>query len=255
MERRFSGVMGTPAPIAESVERSLTQGRTSLLEIGCGEGRALLELRHRWPQRDLRLYGINKKPEHNMTGPPALAANAREFGLIVPSDDLPVVDFYDAGEGLRFETASIDLVVSQVAFHYVAEKARLLEEIWRVLRPGGQALVHVDNRVLRHNGPDFMADHLTPRFVIYGGTSVLPFSEFGSSLKDRGYDITVAWNPQETTELIAIMRRSDLEHLDLGLTLDRVSSFDLTELRGRDQWKGKPSGWWGTRSVYRLGAG
>ena len=143
--------------------RAATTPDASLLEIGCGEGRVLMQLRKAFPA--LRLHGINKAPWPAMQGSESLRATALHHGIFDAATleglTLPTVHFADAG-ALPLADASLDVVISQVTIPYVERKERVLTETWRVLKPGGVALLHLDSR--RRHSVDFLAGD-TPTFV------------------------------------------------------------------------------------------
>jgi SAM-dependent methyltransferase len=92
--------------------------------------------------------------------PPA----ARITGLDIPGNPYGLADVV-SGEFLPFPAESFDLVMCIEAFHYVPDPRKGVEELARVLRPGGHAVVGVpfvweyDRTVLEHRftGPDLEA--------------------------------------------------------------------------------------------------
>jgi len=93
-----------------------------------------------------------------------LPSGAAITGLDVPGNPYGVADV-ETDEFLPFEDESFDLVMCIEAFHYVADPARGVAEIARVLRPGGHAVVAVpfvweyDRTILEHRytGPELAA--------------------------------------------------------------------------------------------------
>ncbi|MGB9986934.1 class I SAM-dependent methyltransferase [Salarchaeum japonicum] len=93
----------------------------TVLDLGTGSGYAVRALR----QRDVgRAYGLDGAPE--------MARNARSY----TDDDRVGYVVGDFGS-LPFETDSVDHVFSMEAFYYSADPQETLEEVRRVLRPGG----------------------------------------------------------------------------------------------------------------------
>ncbi|GAD52570.1 LOW QUALITY PROTEIN: 24-sterol C-methyltransferase [Halarchaeum acidiphilum MH1-52-1] len=93
----------------------------TVLDLGTGSGYALRALR----ERDIgRAYGLD--------GAPAMARNARSY-TDDPAIGYVVGDFDD----LPFADDSVDHVFSMEAFYYAPDPAHTLEEVRRVLRPGG----------------------------------------------------------------------------------------------------------------------
>jgi SAM-dependent methyltransferase len=129
---------------AEVDERLRGRDVVRVLELGCGFGTALLELRKRYGSR-VSLHGVNRRPRDG--DPEALLRNGIERGLVAPGESLsglPAIAYGDIAEGLPFEEASFDLVYSQVAWFYFASKVAVLREVSRVLREDGLAKIDAD---------------------------------------------------------------------------------------------------------------
>jgi len=132
---------------AEIDERLDTQDIVRVLELGCGYGTALLELRQRYGPR-VELHGMNR--ESGDGDPAILRRNGVERGLIARDDEverpLPTLSYGDVAQGLPFDDDTFDLVYSQVAWLYFADKVRVVRETSRVLRAGGLAKIDADER-------------------------------------------------------------------------------------------------------------
>jgi ubiquinone/menaquinone biosynthesis C-methylase UbiE len=104
------------------------EGET-VLDLGTGSGYAARAL------RDVhgagRAYGIDAAPE--------MARNAREY-----TDDDCVSFLVGDFEHLPFEDDAVDHAFSMEAFYYAADPLAVLEELRRVLRPGGTFYCAVD---------------------------------------------------------------------------------------------------------------
>jgi SAM-dependent methyltransferase len=93
-----------------------------------------------------------------------LPPHARSTGLDVEGNPYGIADVV-SNEFLPFGDASFDLVTCYEAFHYVEDPRRGVEEIRRVLRPGGRVLISVpfvweyDRTILEHRytGPELAA--------------------------------------------------------------------------------------------------
>jgi ubiquinone/menaquinone biosynthesis C-methylase UbiE len=99
-----------------------------LLDIGCGTG---------WAVRYAAglvgegggAYGIDISPKMIERA----QANSRDYGN---------VHFYQAdAEGLPFEDGFFDTVICTNSFHHYLNPVKVLEEVYRVLKPGGRAYV------------------------------------------------------------------------------------------------------------------
>ncbi len=93
----------------------------AVVDLGTGSGYALRALRERGIGRG---YGLDGAPE--------MARNARSY-TADPDVGFLVGDFDD----LPFADDSVDHVVTMEAFYYAADPRRTLEEVRRILKPGG----------------------------------------------------------------------------------------------------------------------
>lgn len=139
LERHVGGVD------AEIAARLARRDVVRVLELGCGYGTALLELRARYGRR-VELYGINRL--HGDGNAEILLRNARERRIFgdAPVDvaDLPTVAYADVAQGLPFAGDFFDVVVSQVAWFYFGRKIAVIRDVVRVLRDDGIAKIDAD---------------------------------------------------------------------------------------------------------------
>ena len=137
---------------AEIDERLRDRDVVRVLELGCGFGTALLELRQRYGPR-VALSGLNRRPRDGDAD--TLLRNGVERGLISPGravDGSPADDrLRRRGRRSALPDDSIDIVYSQVAWLYFADKVGVLREVIRVLRDDGLAKIDADE--LRHDLP------------------------------------------------------------------------------------------------------
>lgn len=205
-----------------------------LLEIGCGEGRVLMELRKLFPS--VEIHGINKKPWPAMKGQKSLITTGTNYKIFTKEEarnvELPIPHFYDATQ-LRFPDHYFDVVISQVSIYQVKRKDLLLQEVWRVLKNGARAFLHMDSTCEGY--PDFLNQE-TPRFVIYKNSKLYPFKKFIEELRDKKYNIIckIALGQQGDDANLRrtniVMHKNTEAELNLGLTFDELSSFDLSVL-------------------------
>jgi ubiquinone/menaquinone biosynthesis C-methylase UbiE len=92
----------------------------SILDIGCGTGRLLINAAARWPSA--HLVGVD--PSVGMVEVARSHTQAATF-FLGTANSLPVAD------------SSADIVFSSLSFHHWADQANALREIARVLRPRG----------------------------------------------------------------------------------------------------------------------
>jgi SAM-dependent methyltransferase len=130
---------------AEIAARLAEGGRVRILELGCGYGTALLELRARYGNR-VELCGLNRVPGDGDAQ--TLLRSARERRIFGDADvdagDLPTIAYGDAAAGLPFPNDYFDLVVSQVAWLYFGRKIAVIRDVIRVLRTDGLAKIDAD---------------------------------------------------------------------------------------------------------------
>ena len=132
-------------PVCREIEKRLVgSGEViKLLEIGCGLGVALMELRRRFGDR-VELTGVNKEQPHGDTEAMLVAAslsNVHDPGE-ARAKALPTIVHCDIANGLPFDSGSFDVVVSQMCIQYVDDKILFLREAARVLKGNGIAMIH-----------------------------------------------------------------------------------------------------------------
>lgn len=243
-------------PIQNFIKKRLASEKAvRVLEIGFGEGRVLMELRKFFPQKEIVLYGINDRKEKTMKSQKDFIKTAVEYGIASKKEAkkmiLPKPYFYDAGGGLKFKSKFFDLIISQVSFQYVKRKDKLIEEIWRVLKQGGKAFLHIDSYAESY--PDFLSyNKETPRFLIYKNGRIVKLSKFFRGLRQKGFDIRVRRAKDRPNHHILLMTKNTNKKLRLNLAFDGVSSFSPGTLKWTDKYKTQKEIWWGYRSVYIL---
>ncbi|MFQ3318623.1 MAG: ubiquinone/menaquinone biosynthesis C-methylase UbiE [Natronomonas sp.] len=105
-----------------ALARMPVEAGETVLDLGCGSGYAARALRE---AKDAgRAYGLDGAPE--------MVRNARAY-----TDDPQVSYVVGDFQSLPFETNSVDHVFSMEAFYYASDPVGALEELRRVLRPGG----------------------------------------------------------------------------------------------------------------------
>lgn len=160
-----------------------TQGEAA--DLGCGTGSLVLELARRAP--GLRVTGIDLSDQLLEAGRRA----AQHSGLAGQ------VDFrLGSVEALPFPNQSLDLAVSTLSLHHWAEPLKVLNEIERVLKPGGAFFIF-----------DLRRDMLPPFYLLiwFATQFIVPAAlhRINEPMNSRN----AAYTPQE---LAGLARQSNL---------------------------------------------
>jgi SAM-dependent methyltransferase len=137
-------VGGLPSPVLELIPEALLALRSALgeplgldelqgrrvLDLGCGAGVDCFLAAGQAGE----VVGLDRNGELLEKARRAVASVARAAGF--PPERIRFVD--GVMEELPFESAGFDVVISNNAIHCSAAKERVLSEVWRVLRPGGE---------------------------------------------------------------------------------------------------------------------
>ncbi|SFR32508.1 class I SAM-dependent methyltransferase [Halogeometricum limi] len=120
-----------------------------VLDLGCGSGYAGRALRETAGAG--RVYGLDGSPE--------MARNAQSY-----TDDLDVGYLVGDFDELPFADDSVDHVFTMEAFYYAADPHHTLEEVARILRPGGTffcAVNYYEENVHSHSWQDNISVEMT----------------------------------------------------------------------------------------------
>jgi arsenite methyltransferase len=115
------------------------RGDETVLDVGCGRGLVAVAAARRVPQGRVHGVDIWQAADLSSNTPLAIRTNAALAGVA----DRLSIDTGDARE-LPYPDATFDVVASMTALHNIPDAAgrrKAIAEIWRVLRPGGQALI------------------------------------------------------------------------------------------------------------------
>jgi SAM-dependent methyltransferase len=123
--RLYRGVASDVA--AELAARGRAR-RAVIVDLGCGPGDLALELAHRL--RDARIVGVDVSPSMMQLASRHATIDGRLRFVVGDAEALPFAD------------ESVDLVVSTLSLHHWTRPGAVFDEISRVLRPGGLALVY-----------------------------------------------------------------------------------------------------------------
>lgn len=106
----------------------------SILEIGCGRGGFTLEIYNRFPE-------VKKIVASDFSNEALSILKSRMTGfqsskIVVKNEDI---------QKLSFSENSFDLVISMETIEHVAESKKAIQELFRVLRPGGYLILTCPN--------------------------------------------------------------------------------------------------------------
>jgi ubiquinone/menaquinone biosynthesis C-methylase UbiE len=101
----------------------------AVLDVGCGTGINLLEA--------ARVLGTSERL-HGIDLAPGMVEEARRKAAAA---GVPAVFEVGDAEELPFDEASFDLVICNSVYHWFPDRPRAVDEMSRVVRPGGQVLL------------------------------------------------------------------------------------------------------------------
>lgn len=249
IDRIFKATGGPAKFIADLLER---RPELDVLEVGFGWAVALLELAWRFRDRAVTFHGVDLEEKPELASPGRIASWAAAQGL-VPPDRLgelrvPHLQFYDASS-LRYADESMDFVYSAVTIRFMRRKIEFIQDVARVLRPGGLALLHIGESNWNYPFGDACGEPLLTRFtsrlILKCGNRLIPLPAYFGLFEDRGYRFRFTVD----SRCILVLEKRASGRLDLDLTLD-----DALTLPGRavplTNRKGEVRG--GQRSVYEV---
>lgn len=204
--------LGCGAPIGPL---QLREGET-VLDLGSGGGLdALLAAREVGPSG--RVIGVDMTPE--------MLVRARRAAARKPN-----VEFREGRlEALPVEDASVDAVTSNCVINLVPDKARVFQEIARVLRPGGRMVV--SDIILDRPLPPALANDLTAYVGCLAGARTR--EEYTAMIRGAGllnievvrdFDYLSSWPTEEVEALLAPygVERCEVEGVVRSLTFRAV---------------------------------
>ncbi len=107
------------------------RGKT-VLEVGCGIGLDLL----RFAKGGAKVFGVDLARQ-------SIELAKKNFALNGAWGEFRIMN----GEGLEFEDNSFDIVYAHGVLQYTASAEMMAKELHRVLKPGGEAIMMVYNRI------------------------------------------------------------------------------------------------------------
>ncbi|KAA0228851.1 class I SAM-dependent methyltransferase [candidate division KSB1 bacterium] len=104
----------------------------SILEVGCGVGIDLL----RFAQGGARVIGVDLAKQ-------SIDLAKKNFELNGAAGEFRLMN----GEALEFENNRFDMVYAHGVLQYTSDANKMVKELHRVLKPGGEAIMMVYNRI------------------------------------------------------------------------------------------------------------
>lgn len=150
-----------------------------LVDVGSGPGHLLREIALAHPF--LKLIGVDASSEMVEVG----TENAQKVGL-------RQIQFRQGeAQNLPFPDNSVDFVVSSLSLHHWSEPAKALEEIHRVLKPGGQMLIFDGRRDTRR--AFYWATLFIRQFAVPGAIR---------EINEPSGSILASYTPQEVADML-----------------------------------------------------
>jgi hypothetical protein len=158
-------------------------GQVSILEVGFGYGRALLELELLF-NGSVSLHGLNRRPEEGNRASLGKLNSYLRLNLADEQIDRFSLSYGDIGSSGTLRGQKFHLVISQMCLVHVIRKLEALEEIHNSIFPGGAARMDLD--VLgRHGDAPILLDIRRGRTPI----DIQSFLESGAAIRVRSATI------------------------------------------------------------------
>ena len=213
---------------SEEIKQAAEKSRVRVLDIGCGYGKALLELK-RLLGDGIETYGINLEPRWTLDLIKKFGLAEKIFTKHDIDNNLPKLYIGDSSMGLPYPSNYFDFIISVASMQYVPDKAKLLEECNRVLKKNGTCLIQ-HGFTKHHNVLEYKN-----QFEIW--------NKDGKLVNWQAYlkifkNIQLKISKDKKWEYL-ILRKAKV----FRVGLDLVSSIDIHQIN---------PDWWGTKAIYRL---
>ncbi|MAG10871.1 hypothetical protein CMI44_00980 [Candidatus Pacearchaeota archaeon] len=211
--------------------------RIKIMELGVGFGNAIMGLGKKYGKNKVQLIGMNKLKNHGIKTKKDFIKHALDFRIIKKSDlkniAVPKIIIGDAGEKIPISSNSIDFIYSITTFFFISNKAKAIEEIYRILKPNGRAIIH-----FKHYVSHFPKEYRN-LFNIRREKNPVKVTSYLKRFKSSGLNLKKT--KAKGTEVLLIEKKK--RSLDLGLRFLKNESYILRE-------KGYPH--FATKSVFEV---
>jgi SAM-dependent methyltransferase len=120
-----------PYSFSEAIHGYSKSGGLKVLDVGCGNGYVLLQ----YARHGAEVFGVDLTAT-------AVRLSRQRFALAGLGGTFEEID----GQRLPYPDATFDIVCSMGVLHHISDPRPLVDDIYRVLKPGGQLIVMLYHR-------------------------------------------------------------------------------------------------------------
>ena len=205
----------------------LISNKIKVLEVGCGYGRILLELKKIFGDK-VETFGVNLEKDWDVNIVKNFGISEKIFDKKEIDKNLPKIYIFDAAKKMPLKSDSFDLILCQATVQYMGDKALFLEEVNRILTKEGIAIIEMQE--IKRSHP-----------IEYKNLFEI-WDKSGKLIKFRDYikkfdNIQVKKSKDRPEWTVIIMKKAN--NFSLGLKLMNCFGFDLNEIC--DKWRGDKS--------------
>jgi ubiquinone/menaquinone biosynthesis C-methylase UbiE len=213
--------------IAKRVKKA-QKGKIRILDIGCGYGKVLLELK-KLHGNNVETYGINLEPKWDLNLIRKFALSEEIFTKKDINKNLPKLWIGESSKGLPYPSNYFDIIISVASMQYVPDKAKLLKECNRVLKKEG--ICKIQHSFTKKSHPP----EYKQLFEIWNEKGKrIDWKEYLKQFKNIQFKATDHKHGQ-----YLILKKTK----NFKFKLKLISSLDLHKVN---------PDWWGTKTIYKL---
>jgi SAM-dependent methyltransferase len=196
----------------------------------------------------VELHGINRLPDHGTQD--QMEKAAVKTGILSESEldglATPQIHHMDVDAGLEFDNCFFDVVFSQVAFFFFENKTLFIEEVSRILKPGGIALIDVWLK----------RKHIPPAhrecMIIHSGDTAVSLWDYIERLTFcRKRDLSINRTRRRLQKWFGVRKKRPSRKSCLEISHDDNPSMFLQQVKSVDLSQVNPD-WCGRQSFYRV---